>query len=174
MTSGWLTRFTVDVELGTRAALWQHIGWQLGDLPREVAERRWSEWMQPYWTSRLESIPIMLTQAEASAMATWVPRLGASASAAIELAVQHEAGLEQHSTLLHDLAGSELLSTSTREVSALIAHLLAGTEKPFYGCHEVAKIINAVRATTAAEPTAIIEEALRLGCPASTWEQPIS
>ncbi|MCA1701804.1 MAG: DUF4020 domain-containing protein [Actinobacteria bacterium] len=175
VTSGWLRRFTVGVdEVETRAAFWRHIGWELGGLPREVAERRWSEWMQPYWTARLQSIPIMLTKAEASAMATWIPGLGASVSAAIELAVRHEAGFEQHSGLLHDLAASELLSTSTSEVSGFVAHLLAGTESPFYGCYDVAKIINVVRSITAVEPETIIEQALRLGCPASTWEKPAS
>jgi len=173
MTSGWLTRFTVDVdEVETRAALWRRIGWELRDLPDEMVERRWSEWMQPYWIARLNSIPIGITKAEASAMATWVPPLGASALAAIELALRHEAGLEQHSDLLRDLAASELLSTSTSEVSAFVAHLLAGTEPPFHGCRDVVKIVNAVRSMTAVEPEAITEQALRLGCPASIWEQP--
>lgn len=169
--SGWLTRFTVAVDDDARAQLWHRIAWQLRELPAEVVEGRWADWMERYWAARLDSVPIMLTTVEASAMSTWVPRLGPMAPAAIEFVLRHDAGLEQNSLVLHEIRRGELLQTAAEKVAAYVAHLLSGTGTPFYACGDVAAIISRVRSATGVEPEAIIEQALRLGCPPVMWEQ---
>jgi hypothetical protein len=52
-----------------------------------------------------------------------------------------------------------------------LAHLLAGTERPFWGCHYLPNIVSQLRSqANAADIRRIQEESLRLGCSdAASW-----
>lgn len=167
----WITTIVLALNDDTRPKLWHRVSWLLREQPPRAIERRWTEWMEPHWRHRLQSVPLSLTTAEASAMATWVPRLGVAASAAIDLTLQHDAGIEQHSTLLHDLARADELVADPQRTAEFVAHLLKGTASPFYGCYDVARLIKQIREKTRSEPLNVIEQALRLGCPPATWEE---
>jgi hypothetical protein len=167
-TLDWVSRAVLALDTDGRAALWRHVSWLLRDMPPEAVEQRWNEWMEPHWRARLQSVPVLPSIDEVSAMATWVPHLGSAAKAAIDLTLQHGARLEQHSNLLRDLARGELLLADVDQSARFVAHLLKGTDAPFYGCRDLATIIHRLR-TASAEPTAVMEQALRLGCPPIAW-----
>ena len=69
-------------------------------LSVEDVEAQWEAWMRTYWKNRLRSIPVAMTRDEASAMAEWTVTLGQSFPEAVDLAVQHDASLDEHSQVL--------------------------------------------------------------------------
>ena len=170
VASGWLRSFTTTVGVAVRVGWMNHIGWQLHILPAQVIEQQWNRWMRPYWQDRLASRPIQLTTQEASAMAAWVIYLTSSQDEGTDLATAHPAGIPLHSRLLRDVTSARI-SQSSMAIARLLAHLLHDTEQPFYDCHEIQRIVQALQDNPgSADVTAIREQALRLGCQdASEW-----
>jgi hypothetical protein len=146
------------------------IGRQLSTLPADDVEQNWRRWMRPYWESRLASVPNQLTTEEASAMAAWVVYLTESAEDGTRLATAHPAGITQHSRLLHELT-SQRIAQAPASIARLLGHLLQGTQRPFYDCYEIQRIVKVLSSDPApADITAIREQAVRLGCAdAPTW-----
>jgi hypothetical protein len=165
---GWLHSFTRSVDADARVEWMHHVGWQLAQLPPEAVEHQWRRWMRAYWTARLDSIPLDLCREEASVMATWVPYLGVAVAEGVDLALRRPAALPPHSGLLGDLT-DERIARAPTEFASLVAHLLRGTDSPFYDCHHLAEVVPRLR-THGVGVAPILEQALRLNCTsASTW-----
>jgi hypothetical protein len=160
----WLRTLTSSTNVECRVEWMNQVAWMLNDLTSEEVEHQWQRWIKPYWEGRLHSIPRELTTEETSAMAPWVIFLTESIDEAVELATKRLAGLSEHDRLLYKL-DSNLLKKSPTSIAKLVAHLLTGTEKPFYGCYHLSKIVDAIRGEAQEEDIAIIaEQAHRLGC----------
>jgi hypothetical protein len=146
------------------------IAWMLDELPADAVEHQWQRWMRQYWQDRLDSIPVQLTAAEASALAAWVIYLTDSIADGVKLATTHPAGLSEHTGMLGDLDENRLHRAPT-ELAKLIAHLMRGTQPPFWRCYQLANIVPELRAGAApSDINTIVEEALRLGCrDAALW-----
>ncbi len=166
----WMRTFTATVDLDHRVEWMSQVAWMLSEMPADAVEYQWQRWMRPYWQDRIDSIPIDLSDAEASALATWVVYLTASICDGVNMATAHPAGLGQHMSILDDLDKNRLNNAPT-ELARLIAHLMQGTQPPFWGCHQLATIVPELRNGGApAHIKVIVEEALRLGCnDAAQW-----
>jgi hypothetical protein len=141
----------------------------LDRLDPDARQRQWNRWMRDYWERRLESIPSRLTTDEASALASWAVHLEDAIGEAVDLAVAAPAGLEQHGDDLHDL--SKHVQRAPAAYARLLAHLLAGTNPPFWGCHYLPGIVSQIRGRSNDEDIRRIREhGLRLGCTgAADW-----
>ena len=150
------------------AAAWlEQVGWMLRRATPDTAEQLWQTWMHPYWTGRLASIPVDLTEAEASAMARWLPYLTGSVEEGVALATARPAGMGEHADILREIDDDRLRRAPT-PFATLVSHLLQGTGQPFYGCSELERIVKTLRPLTReAMITSIIKAAVRLRCTGS-------
>ncbi|MGW5918110.1 DUF4020 domain-containing protein [Nocardia fluminea] len=160
----WIRLLTATVEPPIRVEWINQIAWMLKDMPPDAVEHQWNRWMQRYWQDRLNSIPRQLTHGESSAMASWIVPLTNSMGQGVALATAYAAGINEHDGILHELDG-EPISRAPAECAKLIAHLLRGTQQPFWGCHYLKQILPKIRGTADANDLQdIVQEALRLGC----------
>jgi hypothetical protein len=168
--SGWARSFTIAASPEDRTEWMRFVAWQMARVPSEVVERRWTDWMRSYWEDRLASVPMELTDEEASAMAHWTIYLTMSIDQGVGLAESHTAGLLPHSSLLRDIS-EERLRRAPASYARLVTHVLTGTAPPLYDCGAVASIVELVRQHDPTfETRPIIEQALRLGCAdAAAW-----
>jgi hypothetical protein len=159
----WTGEFTSVAPKQQRVEWLNQIGWMLDRLDADARQRQWRRWMRDYWSRRLDSIPLLLTMEEASAMAAWVVHLDDAIDEAVDLAVSVPAGLEQHGDVLHDL--STHVERAPAAYARLLAHLLDGTQRPFWGCRDLKGILSHLRGQAAeADIRRIREQALRLEC----------
>ena len=160
----WLHNFTIAVDIADRVEWMNQVAWMLKELPVDAVERQWQRWMRQYWQDRLDSIPVQLTAEEVSALATWAVYLSESIADGVNLATARPAALSEHTDLLGDLDENRL-HRAPAEFAKLIAHLMRGTLTPFWRCHELARIVPALRDGAALpDINDIVEAALRLGC----------
>lgn len=132
-------------------------------LPPEAVEHQWSRWIREYWQGRLDSVPTQMTHEEASAMSEWVLSLSDSIDEGVALVLSHSGGLGEHGDLLHRL-DDERVQRAPGSFARLLGHLLRGTDPPFWGGHDLSRVVLQLRPH--ADPddlTTIIEEAVRLG-----------
>lgn len=159
----WLGAFTTSVDVDQRVEWINQVAWTLRRVSTETVEQLWARWMRKYWQDRLDSIPMQLTVEEASALAQWVPYLTQSMDAAVDLATAHPARLGEHADILLGL--EDKADHSPAALARLVAHLMQGTTTPFWGCYHLAKLVPHLKnQAELVDVTAIIEEAVRLGC----------
>ena len=101
---GWLPKFVAATDIESRVAWVQSMARRLSGLSVDATDAHWAKWMHRYWEDRLASIPVAMTQEEASAMAEWSVLLGSSYSEAVDLVLQSPANLSYGSRLLPELA----------------------------------------------------------------------
>jgi hypothetical protein len=168
----WVDRFTVAAAEEIRIEWLVAITWMLRDLPDDEVAAQWSGWLRPYCERRLRSVPLPLTQGEASAMAGWAPHLGSAISECAALVVRVPASLDEDRLLVRDLANAdEALASEGAPIAELLAHLLGHTTEPLWDCGTLREIVARLRtgASSSALQT-IREQALRLGCrDAADW-----
>jgi hypothetical protein len=168
-TPSWIRILTTSLEVGDRVEWMKQIGWLLSQIPSDAVDHQWGRWMGQYWQDRLNSIPVQMTFEEASSMAAWVVHLDQSIAEGVALAIAHSAGFDEHAHTLHLLRGR--VDRAPTLFATLLAHLLRGTQTPFWGCHDLREFIPQVRGVAeSADLESIIEQALRLGCAdAANW-----
>jgi hypothetical protein len=159
----WAADFTTAAPEPQRVEWINQITWMLDRLDADARQQQWNRWMRDYWARRLDSIPLRLTTEEASALAGWVVYLDDSIADAVDLAVATAAGLEQHGDVLRDL--NKYVQRAPAEYARFLAHLLAGTNPPFWGCHYLPGIVLQLRGQADEHDIRRIrEQSLRLGC----------
>jgi hypothetical protein len=165
----WTAEFTAITPESERVEWLNQIAWMLDRLDADARQQQWNRWMRDYWARRLDSIPSRLTTEEASALAGWVVHLDGAIDDAVDLAVAAPAGLEQHGNVLHDL--SKHVQRAPAAYARLLAHLLTGTNPPFWDCHYLQGIVVQLRSRADEEDVRRIrEQGLRLGCTgAADW-----
>lgn len=159
----WAADFTTTAPEPQRVEWINQVTWMLDRLDADARQQQWNRWMRDYWARRLDSIPLRLTTEEASALAGWVVHLDDSIADAVDLAVATAAGLEQHGDILRDL--KKHVQRAPAECVRFLAHLLAGTKPPSWGCHYLPGIMLQLRGQADEHDIRRIrEESLRLGC----------
>ena len=166
----WLLEFTAPVDSKTRTEWMIQVKWILDGLSARSVEYQWKRWMHKYWQNRMVSVPLTLTNEEASALATWVVFLTASIEEGVDLVVQSQADLGGNHTFLHSLTNTQL-DRNPAQFARLLGHLLSGQKQRMWVCNDLERIVPRIR--NRADTTdiyRIIEAALRLGCSnASAW-----
>lgn len=159
----WIPMLTRRSRQEDRVLWMDRITDYLDDMEQDGVEEQWARWMRSYWQGRLNSVPRRLTKEEASAMAHWVVYLGDSTADAVDLALQQPAAFPPHSRLLGEIT-EERAQNNPAELAHLVAHLLCGTELPFYE-YRIPEVLAYLRQHDAALPYLhlIEEHALRLG-----------
>lgn len=167
--ASWLAEFTRRVAPAVRAQWIQYVGWLLERLEADAVEAQWARWMGDYWSRRVANVPNVLTPEEASALATWTLDLSDDSFAdGVALATRRPVDLPEHSRFFQRLADKPRPGAAAGD---LVAHVLRGTNGPFWECHELQRVFDAVRDETDARTLdAIRADALRLGChDAASW-----
>jgi hypothetical protein len=118
--------------------------------------------MHNYWSQRLAGSPTPLSIAESSALVAWTLRLSSKFSEAVDLVLVSEVRVPENSGLLHRLAAAETPPFATGK---LLAHVLRGTQPPFWDCADVHAIVQRIGSEIdSAIRSAIRNEGLRLLC----------
>jgi hypothetical protein len=160
----WLPRFVLAAPEDLRVSWADQVGRFLEELSTDEAGAQWERWMRPYWFGRIQSTPLPLASAEASAMAGWLVGLPTVRGEAVALLVQTPAGLPEHGGFLRRIHDLDLAPDAASWATA-IKHLLRGTTGPNWALgHYLKEIVQRLRAADPApELSGLIEEALRLG-----------
>ena len=172
--NSWLGRFTRTAESQDRVGWINRVAHRLRNMPAEAAEAQWDAWIRTYWQNRLDSHPCVFTIGEASAIPEWAFTLTDSFPKAAELAGQHEAGLDELSSVLMWLDPSpdieeehprpDYVTTHPEHVNQLLTHLLSNTETLDSSSFDLARIIRRLRNQLGQEQiTPLLNQALRLG-----------
>jgi hypothetical protein len=160
----WLTNVISALPEGEPANLAENVTWRLARLPDDVAEHQWQRWLRKFWTSRLDGIPLVFSESEASAISEWIAYLDASIPEAVALAVRHPAHLRTHSNMLNDLRDDRIHSYAAA-ISELLTHLLRHTQEPFYECDRLRNVVQQLHASpNPPDLKPLIDRALRF-CP---------
>lgn len=166
----WVRQVIAEVHPDERTAWATEVGRMMRQLDAAAVEEHWSRWVRDYWQDRLASIPNVLTTKEASVMSGWVLHLTTSFDEGVELTVRHQAGLGPIVGGLAKLTENHVHSKA-RGFGLWLAHLLEGTEAPFYGLTYIQRIFGWIKDD--ADPTVlkrIQNEAMRLGATsAASW-----
>lgn len=160
----WLPRFVVAAPEDLRVLWADQVGRFLEELDPDEAGIQWERWVRAYWSDRVQSTPLPLTSAEASAMAPWLIGLPTVREQAVALLVQTPAGLPEHGDLLHRIQDLDLTPDAANWATA-ITHLLQGTTGPNWVLgHYLQGIVEQLRAADPApDLSELVDEALRLG-----------
>jgi hypothetical protein len=158
-----LEAFTASVPPAICAQWMVQVSAVLRQISAEAVEQQWHRWMRAYWQHRLSGVPRTLTKEESAALALWVVYLTESVEEAVELALQYESAVAEHSQFLWLLDG-EKLDKAPVAYARLIAHCLDGTSPPFWTSYHLQPIVERLRTLQVpeAEIEAIKEAAIRL------------
>lgn len=169
--TGWLSRFIAKATPATREGWARRVRETLAANPVDMAENRWTSWIQRYWEQRLHSTPTLLSTAEATAMAAWTPYFGRSFPDAVKLATAVPASLEPEHLLIRGLIQSGVLATQTAEAITLLTHLLTNTPsggEPDYQLEECVRTLRQNSDVASLRP--LVDAAIRAGYQtAASW-----
>jgi hypothetical protein len=164
LDAGWISKFIAYSAPATRLKFAVQVGQWLRIAPPETALARWNDWIRTYWRQRLASMPVALDRAESEAMAGWIPYIGDNFPEGVQLVLSLPAGLDQNRPLLNSLDEYSTAERFPQQCAALVAHVLRGTERPFYGDLALNRLVLKMKPfLTKDELSPIVEEALRLG-----------
>ena len=133
---GWLDRYTASATEESSVEWIRQVSYTLSHLSSGEADAQWDAWLRQYWSNRLASRPLKLTDEEATALVGWTVRLGSRFPEAVELACQHRASIEEHSVAairLHHPDDQpervDHIQEHPEDTARLLTHLLAHTER---------------------------------------------
>ena len=120
--------------------------------------------MHTYVQRRIDTIPRLLTQSEASAIAEWVVQLGDSFDEGVRLLGRTQASLNDQRMLLLDLNDTNA-HAQPESAAKLVAHVLTNTEPTRFWDHSaLQQFVGIVKYKASAEVVDRIRSgALRLG-----------
>jgi hypothetical protein len=159
----WILRLIRNSDVESRVSWATEIANAMSTMGQADVEVQWNLWMKQLWSNRLQSVPRRMNSQEASAMAAWVIYLDQSLTTGVDLALQHPAGLIQHSRILHDL-NKDRIARGPEAIALLLAHLLSNTDLPYYGIglSDITRRLQRLKAPEASLAQ-IAEQAFRLG-----------
>ncbi len=161
----WLPTFVPLAPEQLRVAWARQVGRKLRDLAPDESDQQWSRWIRAYWTDRTDSLPRPFTDEEARVTAEWIFGLPTQREAAVDLVERTSAALDEHGTVLHKVADTDLTS-APHAWTRYLTHLLANTTTPSWAIgHYLKGIVKTLKATDRApDLTRLVEHAIRLGC----------
>lgn len=132
---GWLNQFTAVANVDGRARWIQAVTSCLSDMPDQSVDAQWDVWMRTYWSNRLSSTPLDMTDPEAGSLANWAVYLKDRFPEAVELACRHKASIEGHPMIVWTLRGRSHQPETTNHLIAhpehvgrLLTHMLTCTK----------------------------------------------
>ena len=176
LEDGWLMTWIARIDPDGRCEWARNVALMLSEMSADMADVHWSKWIKRYWHERIESIPLVLTPDESSAMAEWTVLLDAGFAEAVGLAVSTEAGIVSNSripSVLVDPSGTVgnracpgHIAREPLAVRDLLAHLLSNsaTTADDDGPWNITDAVERLdRAIDEDEMKPILNELLRLG-----------
>ncbi len=122
-----------------------HFTWSVQTFLRKMDDAAkaslWQRWLKGYWENRVLGVPHPLAVREVEGMLGWLPHLSVVYGEGVEIAVRMPAVPLRHSSLVHELAGSQL-STKYPEATARLLIYLGGLDAPSYIWHRGADLIS--------------------------------
>lgn len=153
--SALLVKLTLTASIEVRVEWMRHIGGTLSRLTSDEADAQWMAWIHTYWERRLDSLPVALTNAEATEMAQWTVQLASCFPEAVELATSHPATLRDNSRLLYnlyrpekrkqDVSRPDLVVEYPQSVATLLTHLLTSARHRPRKAHFLPEIVHRLK-----------------------------
>jgi hypothetical protein len=140
------------------------LGNAIQHIPETELQSHWNDWIKDYWSNRNLGRPSPLSAREAGVMAGWLPSIGPVFCDAVPLAQSMCAPSLQHSSVLHNLAESEIPSREPEAVCDLLEYLESGNP-PGWFWHKLPTILAVITGgdLTQARREWLIEFKLRRG-----------
>lgn len=144
----WVNRFILAITPQDRVDWAKNVGVQLGLVAKEKVSEIWLEWMKPYWESRVQGVPLLLSSEEVGAMIGWSLRLKSCFPESVTLALKGPAPiLGTNEYLYHQLSESQLAAQFPSEFAHLLL-LLMRSSPPVY-LDEVGEMVRVLIPTSA-------------------------
>ena len=133
-----VSRLIADSDLEMRLDWIEQVALQLSGLMPQDADAQWDRWMRAHWENRLRGAQKTLADDEATAIANWLPHLGARFPEAVRLACERHMPIGDANQLMvahlsgegasAGLAGAgRHMQTCPEQVGVLIAHMMRST-----------------------------------------------
>ena len=133
--SSWVDQMTAKAGPDERARWIEALGSELEEVDPSVAAAVWDTWLAEYWTRRTRSLPAVLSQAEADALAVLASHLPAEQFVdAVTLVEATSAKLDSHGEASRHVS-DDLIDGCGVEVGRFLTHLMRNTSGPFWGGH---------------------------------------
>lgn len=137
----WIPALFKAANEKTRARFTWSIEAFLRKLDDAAKASLWQRWLKDYWGNRILGVPQPLLVREIEGMLGWLPHLSASYSEGVAIAIHMPAVPLQHSSLIHELAESQL-SMRYPEATARLLMYLSTLDAPAYIWHRGEKLIS--------------------------------
>lgn len=110
--------------------------WEVASRLRNMTESEqqewWHRWLRRYWENRLQSVPVPLESSEVTHMLNWLPSLASVLPEAVDLAIQMPQIPSRNSTVVSNLAASDLCRDHPEAVAKLLVYLWKGNVPGYY------------------------------------------
>jgi len=168
LAQGWLNSFVRKASEESIAGWTHHMTFRLRAM--EAADRReaWRHWIAKYWRQRNEGSPRALREREAKELVPWALEMEEDFEEAVELACAGPRAGAPESIFYPRFREGGHASRHPAAAARLLAHVLAGEDRPFWECDEASEIAMAAARSGQADPNdlrAILDQLLRLQCP---------
>jgi hypothetical protein len=135
--SSWVDEMTAKAGPGERARWIEALGNELEEVDPTVGAAVWDTWLAEYWTRRTRSLPAVLSQAEADALAVLAPRLPAEQFvASVTLVEATSARLDSYGEASRHVS-DDLIEACSVEVGRFLTHLMKNTSGQFWGGYDL-------------------------------------
>ena len=114
----------------------------------------WQRWLKEYWGNRVLGVPTPLAQREVESMLGWLPHLSTLFGDAVDIAIRMPAVPLKHSSLIHELAESNL-PLKYSEATARLLLYLGKSDTPAYIWQRGAGLISKLLSTRLPENLAL-------------------
>lgn len=136
----WLYQFLLAVTEEMHIIWARQFGHQLGSLKEDQIRSLWERWLRKYWESRINGVPVALSDNEKKEMVPWVLPLLPAFSEVVDLISRMGAPNIPESFLYGELRDKEIATTFPNESVRLLEELLSQAREPFWGYSEVSDI----------------------------------
>ncbi len=170
LTQGWLRMF-VQKTSEERIAEWtHHMTFRLRAMPAADRQEAWRRWIAKYWKQRNAGMPKPLQPREAKELMPWALEMDEAFDEAVTLACAGPRAGAPASIFYSRFAERGAAERHPAAAARLLAHVLAGEDRPFWECDDASEVAMAAARSGQADPIelrAILDELLRLRCPGS-------
>ena len=108
-------------------AVWK----RLGEMSDSAQIELWNRWLMEYWQSRLDGVPVALSEGEIERMACWTMQLHSLFPQGVQLAVQMPANSFRPEMLFHRIAESGVVEREPDAVADLLLHAANSADRSY-------------------------------------------
>lgn len=148
--------------LEDRISFASQLSFFLRQMSLNTRQTLWKRWLQRYWQSRLQSVPLPLDETEVRKMLEWLPHLGELFPYGVSLAVATPVVRIEHSYLTYELRESVLVTQFPTQTAELLIYLC--NCGPGYHATDIGTIAQRLPALEPALRRRLDEAMARAGC----------